>query len=249
MSKKINPNSNSSSDEKRIIEVDPLKATTRDLLGGSYETTRHTINLFTPGFPIHKHGDFIFLGNSELTSSKSHLPFFEVHAKREWLVSWCENKIHNKGGWYLLEEIAKLLLEELNQGNSHIHFFELVKQYHFAKLEKDLERYITPREYEFDGKKYTIDANDIIDQYYTGSGNLREHEIIKDSIKVKRTIFCDLLQEGEIVIRDHKDGSLNNVEKIEYYGSGRQVGPLAGGGGIHFLYDGIEIAYINTWMS
>lgn len=248
MSKKINSNSNSSSGGKRIIDVDPLKATARDLLGGSYETTRHTINLCTEGFSIDKNRDFIFLGNSELTNSKSHLPFFEVYAKRDWLISWCENKIFDKGGWYLLEEIAKVLLEVLSKGDSYIHFFELVKQYHLAELEKDLERYTTPHEYECEGKKYTIDASDIIDKYYT-SGRLREHEIFKDSIKVKRTIFCGLLQKGEIVIRDLKDGLTNTIEKIEYYGSGLRVARLIGGGGIHFLYNGIEIAYIQTWMS
>lgn len=242
---------NDSSDERKIVDVDPLNKMDTKLLGSTYKTTMHSIKLCTPELPISDKEEFIFFGNSELTKSNGFfLPSFEVYVKKEWFIGWCENLIRKQGGWYVLREIAKLLLDDLNKGNRYIHFFELVKQYYLEELKKELIRYSTPHEFTYDGKKYTIDANEIKNDRYTRDGYLREYELIKSSIRVKKAIFCELLQDGKVVIIDrNEDGKLFAAKEVEYYGSGDQVGPECGGGGIHFVYKGVHIAYVQTWAS
>lgn len=248
--------------ERELIDKDPLNYSFWRI-GGNYETIRHKLALCASRFPIHEHGDFILLGNKDLLNQESNLYFrdstnkgfghsFEVYSKREWLIKWCEEKIENGFGWYLLKDVAPLFLRELENGNSYIHFFDLVKEYELQLLKEQMDQYKTPMtEYEHNVKmrKTFVNAETVKLQEYTGGGNLCESVLIKNSINFRKAVFGDLLRNGKVLMLHHPNERLELIEEIEYYGRGDQVAPLAGSGGIHFVYNDVEIYYYQTWIS
>src|SRR5690606_36180354 len=127
--------------EQELIDGDPLSKPFFRVTS-NYKTAKYKLKLCVPKLPIYKNGDFIPLGSKELVnehvgncydgtsnyhSGKAFGNDLEVYTKREWLINWCEEEIKNGHGWYLLRQVAPILLRELKNGNKYIYFFDLVR--------------------------------------------------------------------------------------------------------------------------
>lgn len=230
--------------ELEEINKDPLK---ERVMGSNYITPKFKLKLLNPKIP--DYDNFISLGNESIIDRWEDCKL-EIFVTRESLIKWCEASIENGFGWYLLREVAPFLLRDLKSGYNYIHFFEVVKKYRLKELED--EKAIYADLYDQDNPAMDdsdITERDVVRQAYTFCGNLHEDTLLKHSRELRYEIFGYLLQRGEVlIVRSTPEGNRVMAE-IEYYGRGFLAGPLAGQGGVHFVYDGHELYYRQTWIS